>query len=534
MADRPPNADTPASDEVLAALDGIVSSAVFRGSPQLAAFLSYVVNSTLGGKSDSIKGYTIGVEALKRDKNFDPQIDPIVRVEATRLRRALERYYATEGAATPVRIELVRGTYTPQFSYWTTLRVAAAPNTAPATTPLSAGNGMPTLAIHPFKMLNESLRKSISNTVLHEKLCDAFARFDTINIKSADGDRDDTPADYRLIGSIEYRGGNTHVRCRLLDATDNLVAWSRIFERPASADGPAADEDAIVIELAVTLMQPFGVVRARERVRHLANGGGDPRYRAIVEASESFRSFDPAQHVQARDHLEELVSADPSFAYGYTYLAGLYIREYQYRYPGSKSDSVLLDTAVQMAQRSIELKPESSRAYQIFSAVLFARQEITAAFAAADKAIALNKYDTTILSDYGGRLIAVGEITRGMEMLGRAAQFGTVRPSWYHFYLFLGGYLTGDLITTVHHASRITSNDYTLGLVAHILAAKIAGDQGRRNRAIARLTAIDPAWGTNPRGELARFFPVPELADRLAAGLAQAGLPGTRPGTISD
>ena len=74
------------------ALDGLLASETFRASPQLAAFLRFVVEATLRGESGRIKGYTIGVEALGRPENFDPQIDPIVRVEATRLRRTLDRY----------------------------------------------------------------------------------------------------------------------------------------------------------------------------------------------------------------------------------------------------------------------------------------------------------------------------------------------------------------------------------------------------------------------------------------------------------
>ena len=83
----------PSPDEIRAALDHILFSEVFRRSPQLGAFLRFVTEAVLHGKGDRIKAYTIGVEVLRRDANFDPQIDPIVRVEATRLRRAIERYY---------------------------------------------------------------------------------------------------------------------------------------------------------------------------------------------------------------------------------------------------------------------------------------------------------------------------------------------------------------------------------------------------------------------------------------------------------
>ena len=65
--------------------------------------------------TEYLKGYTIATEALGRDDNFDPQIDPIVRVEAGRLRYALEHYYSNGGAGDPVVIELPRGSYVPTF-----------------------------------------------------------------------------------------------------------------------------------------------------------------------------------------------------------------------------------------------------------------------------------------------------------------------------------------------------------------------------------------------------------------------------------
>src|SRR6185312_2890509 len=83
-------ADNPVGDsEIRVVLERMAASEAFRGSPQLIAFLRYVVEATLDGHADRIKGYTIATEALGRTPDFDPQSDPIVRVEATRLRRAL-------------------------------------------------------------------------------------------------------------------------------------------------------------------------------------------------------------------------------------------------------------------------------------------------------------------------------------------------------------------------------------------------------------------------------------------------------------
>lgn len=527
MAKPDPMLDVPAPEEIRGALEAIVDSDIFRRSPQLGVFLRFVVEAALQGKSDTLKGYTIGVEALKRNADFDPQIDPIVRVEATRLRRAMERYYAGSGAGAAVRIRLGRGSYVPSFSYQVGATSAVLPR--PTQQELPPGNGMPTLQLLPFDVFGTSRPQAISDASLFAKLCDAFARFDTINITASNAPPPAASPDYQLSGAVDNRDdGTTSVRCRLLDLRDGTVVWSRIFERLTSVGGQSATEDAIVMELAAVLLQPFGVIRAHEHTRHLSGVAVDPRYRAVVEASESFRSFNPEQHRHARADLERLTAIDPGFAIGFAYLAGIYFRDYQYAYSADSDDPAMLDRALEVGRRAIELKPESARAYQILFGVLFARHEVAAAFAAGDKAIALNPYDTTVLSDYGGRLVMTGEITRGMEMLRHANEFGTVRPAWHHFYMFLGSYLSGDLINTVHEATQITAADYPLGFVARALAANMIGDREGAMVEIGKLRSLGPDWSVNLPAQLDKFFPVGALAERLARDLAAAGRPVVR------
>jgi hypothetical protein len=110
-------APPPSIPEVRAALDRFVVSPQMRCAPRLVGFLRYVVEATLAGQHCRIKSYTIAVEALGRDPSFDPQADPIVRVEAGRLRAALAHYYAGSGRDDPVVIELWRGSYVPVFRH---------------------------------------------------------------------------------------------------------------------------------------------------------------------------------------------------------------------------------------------------------------------------------------------------------------------------------------------------------------------------------------------------------------------------------
>ena len=87
-ADDPGRLDVRAAAIIRAGLDRVLVSDAFRAAPQLSAFLSFVVERTVEGRAAELKGYTIAVEGLGRPADFNPQLDPIVRVEAGRLRRA--------------------------------------------------------------------------------------------------------------------------------------------------------------------------------------------------------------------------------------------------------------------------------------------------------------------------------------------------------------------------------------------------------------------------------------------------------------
>ncbi|EFO34525.1 TPR repeat-containing protein [Roseibium sp. TrichSKD4] len=108
--------DAPTDDQVRTALKNILTSAEFSSVPQLRAFLNYVVCAVLDRRVDEIKGYTIAVEALGRDPSFNPVTDPIVRVEAARLRRRLSDFYEGSGNTAPLRITIPKGSYVPDIS----------------------------------------------------------------------------------------------------------------------------------------------------------------------------------------------------------------------------------------------------------------------------------------------------------------------------------------------------------------------------------------------------------------------------------
>ena len=78
----------------------VLASPLFNRAPALSRILTFICEKRFRGEAESIKEYSIAIEALGRSQNFDSNSDTIVRVEASRLRRRLRQYYETEGAGT--------------------------------------------------------------------------------------------------------------------------------------------------------------------------------------------------------------------------------------------------------------------------------------------------------------------------------------------------------------------------------------------------------------------------------------------------
>ncbi len=98
-------------------LERIFKSGPFLQSRRRQRFLEYLVTETLAGHDDRLKGYTIALAVFDRPETFDPLVDPLVRIEAGRLRDKLREYYETSGRSDPIRIDLPKGSYAPQIEF---------------------------------------------------------------------------------------------------------------------------------------------------------------------------------------------------------------------------------------------------------------------------------------------------------------------------------------------------------------------------------------------------------------------------------
>jgi tetratricopeptide (TPR) repeat protein len=611
----------------------MAGSEAFRGSPQLVAFLRYVVEATLRGTADRIKGYTIAVEALGRDENFDPQADPIVRVEAMRLRRALARYYENGGKHDPILIDLPLGSYVPAFrrnplagaapqepprgetdapvppaavpehaiaapsppvatSHDARLP-AAAPADPPSTTQVPERRGWRGAASRPLARIaaaaalvigggaivagldfwlgfngpstRTALEMSQSRASelarppsifpvvyvgafqaegdaplraaaaqLRDKLRDALARFEEVTVvRSPPPDserRASLPSEgrsgrYDLSASIEAGpGGTINFAVRLSDVSDDRIVFARTFSQALGATGPGTVDDTIVREIAVALAQPYGVIQSRERSAQMAGTSGDPRYRCLIEAYEYWRGYTPALHARARECLERVTEADPSFAAGFAALTEIVLQEHRRDLNPRPSDASPLERGLRYARRAVELRPDSARAYQALMDAHFVRGEATLALEAGKKAVTLNPYNPVVLATYGARLVALGEVEKGQGYLREAALAGAVRPGWHEFFLFLAAYLLDDRRAAATHAAQIVSDKFPLGYLARTLVAVQSGRLDLARTCFAKLVALQPGWRDDPLAQARKSFPAETVALRVTQDLAQAAV----------
>ena len=113
QSDASPERALPPEAQVREELERILNSNEYKSTPRRRKMLRYLIEELLAGRDKSLKGYTIATVVFGRDHSFDPQSDPVVRLEARRLRHDLDGYYVAAGRNNPLRITIPKGQYAP-------------------------------------------------------------------------------------------------------------------------------------------------------------------------------------------------------------------------------------------------------------------------------------------------------------------------------------------------------------------------------------------------------------------------------------
>ncbi len=535
-------ADTaPSESAVRVQLGQILNSADFAQSGRINAFLSFVVEETLAGRSDRLKEYTIATTVFDRDESFDPQTNTIVRVEAGRLRRRLERYYLTDGREDPVRIDLPKGSYVPLFrpaQAQAEPAPARAPqaNDAPGDIALEYPKG-PSIAVLPFENLSGDSSQEFLADGITEEIINALTRFpdlrviarhSTFKYKGQPVDVRDVGRDlgvsYVLEGSVRRAGDMIRVTGQLVDAADGMHLFSDTYDRDLSAQNIFDVQDDISDHIVAAVGQPYGII-ARAGAR-LSKGKAPQHldaYDAVLRFYEYWVHPSLELHDSVRAALERAVELDPGYASAWAALAETYMEERVFGYnPRPESDP--FDRALEAAQRAVMLDPENSMAYHILSNAHFHRRELDEFDAAGTRAIALNPNHADMLSDFGIRLCCIGEWERGRELADKAIALSPTHPGWFHGAAVLDHYHKGEYEAALAEAKQFRMP----GLFWHfVLLAMCYGQLGRDKEARAaceELTAIAPEFAEQAWAFLTAWNFQDDFLQAVVEGLRKAGL----------
>jgi serine/threonine-protein kinase len=215
-------------------LQRILASKAFRQADRLKRFLTFVVEETAAGRGERLKEFVVGMEVFGRDNTFDPRNDPIVRVQARRLRAQLARYYHEEGVEDDLLIELPKGGYAPTFR-----PVKSVPPKRAATPILVSRN---TVLALPFADDSQAGDQKYFCNGVNQELIQALAGIDWVrlvvwNPADAAGELNVREAADRhnaaliITGSVRVIGRQVRVTANLVDTASSCYLWSGSLDR---------------------------------------------------------------------------------------------------------------------------------------------------------------------------------------------------------------------------------------------------------------------------------------------------------------
>jgi len=366
------------ADSIRNELERILSSAGFARNERLSRFLRFVVEEQLAGRGGEIKESLIAVEVFGRKPNYNPRQDPVVRIEAGKLRARLAEYYASEGGADAWIIDLPKGGYGPVFRargpanhragrrsrIWPALLVGAmAIAVAIGGWWLPHKRGPITIAVLPLENLSHSPNDDYLADGLTDEVIRNLSAIEGLEVRSRTSSfamkgkphnvreaARQLGADYIVEGSTLRNGRQLRVNAQLVRAQDDAPVWSGKFEREM------ADVFAIQDEISLGIVNNLRLKL-----------GGRRRYETSVEAYDLYLRA-RAEEIQRGSQglkqsvglFEEVIRKDPSFAPAY---AGLAVAH------AARSGQITLDMAGEMAkmreaaEKAVQFDPLSAEAH---------------------------------------------------------------------------------------------------------------------------------------------------------------------------
>lgn len=309
-------------EQVRQQLDRILNSKTFQHVQRLKRFMSFVVLETKAGRGDQLKEFVVGVQVFDKEASFDPRNDPIVRVQARRLRTRLATYYVEEGQNDEILIELPKGGYVTAFKR---REAPAARRQVP--TALIRRN---TVVVLPFSDHSAGHELDYFCQGISAEIVHALSALDTMRVVARDLPRLTGSENHALAenaqnagviatGSVRKSGDDLRVTAQLVDGATGSYLWSESFNRKSASIFAIQEEvaQAVLKRLQSGLMSS-GSQGFRKPTDNLAayNFYLQGRYHLSQRTEEGLR--------KAIEFFDKVIAEDPRYAQAYSGLADAY------------------------------------------------------------------------------------------------------------------------------------------------------------------------------------------------------------------
>jgi TolB-like protein len=523
------------------------------------------VDAKLAGNEAGIKAYAVAVDVFGRPATFDPQVDPIVRVQARRLRTALDAYYLDSDPTRRVRIYLPVGRYVPEFEQIdddpvveTARRsqLRESRGRSPAAAWLSEAGvilalvvvvlGLAVVATNTLRSPRQNLampqppRLLVADFVpvrpdqasaqvagLTIELVTDLELFETIDVGYV-GERQRRGADdaaYALSGIVRSEGGQVRVTASLRLGGGDSPLWGDTITTPENVIASSVDD--ISRGFAEQLGSRRGPLH-EEALSALAEfeslGGLESDYVCELLFALWRDTQSRSDMLRAAECIKGLLPREPDTARGHAMSAAMAVEQLLYdEVPTAQDHSKWTDIEAELDD-AIARAPTSGFVWELYGRYLDARGRTLAAENAYLSALQLNPANLDAKAAYGRMLLLGGPSEHGMQLAREAMLGEPAAPPWYHLSLAVQALREGDDVQALVQASLVQRADTELASVISTVAARRQNAETALNRSLAQLVEVArfKRFGIMP--VVRQRIRDPQLLATIAAGLAAAGV----------
>jgi adenylate cyclase len=518
---------TPDAGMIQRQLNRILASPEFHATDRQREFLRFVVTETMAGRGGDIKGYTVATQVFGRSEDFDQATDPIVSIQANKLRRALERYYLTAGKHDPIRIDIPKGTYVPAFHRQTETALDNAHRNG-AASEVCLEDVWPTVLIEPFQNLTGDPEKNYVGVGLATELGAEIARFQEIRlvIRKPNG-HDKVAADqvarFVIDGNFRQDRKGLKIIVRLVDAKTNTQIWADTHRSNLESAQLIAFQEEVARVVAAKTAGEHGIISKTLSIESKKKPPTDLNtYEAILRFYEYEQTLTLESFLRAMEALKLAAGIEPDCGQIWTLLARLYANIYSLDFPGFENP---LEKSVEFAEKGARIDPNNQRSVATLALVRFYNNELSAAIAESDRALALNPNCLVTTDGIGYIMTLSGEWERGPALIRKVIQLNPYYRNVVHYALWVDCLRREDYEGAYMETINLRRPAVFWHPLAKAATLGLLGRYEEGQKFVENLLKLKPDFPSRGRLLIGRYIKFEEILERVLEGLKKVGLP---------